>query len=206
MVYSLDADSHMCGLALFEKLKGVEPLEDRAFLAHCLDDLCGHLRGLLRRNDRMGMAASVEVRVPFLENRLIDLATHLPRLDKYRNGQGKWLLKRVASKRLPRDVVHAPKLGFHVPYDPFATSVGLLQDGAARDLFQWSAGATGRVMQLVNADSVAAFQLLSLELWARLFLRGESYDALGETLVRLAASRAPAGHRIASAGDLGLAQ
>ena len=192
MVYSLDAESHVRGLALFEKLKGVEPLEDRAFLAHCIDDLCGHLRGLLRRNDRMGMAASIEVRVPFLENRLIDLAMHLPRLAKYRNGHGKWVLKSVASKCLPRDVVYAPKLGFHVPYDPFATAVGLLQDGAARDLFQWSAGTTRRVMQLVQPDSFAAFQLLSLELWARLFLRGESYDALGETLVRLAASRGPA--------------
>ena len=47
-------------------------------------------------------------------------------------------------------------------------------------------------MQLVQSDGFAAFQLLSLELWARLFLRGESYDALGETLVRLAASRGPA--------------
>ena len=102
IVYSLDAESHVRGLALFEKLKGVEPLEDRAFLAHCIDDLCGHLRSLLRRNDRMGMAASIEVRVPFLENRLIDLAMHLPRLAKYRNGHGKWLLKSVASKHLPR--------------------------------------------------------------------------------------------------------
>jgi hypothetical protein len=74
IAYCLDAESHVRGVALFEKLEGVEPLEDRAFLAHCLDDLCGHLRGLLRRNDRMAMAASIEVRVPFLENRLIDTA------------------------------------------------------------------------------------------------------------------------------------
>jgi asparagine synthase (glutamine-hydrolysing) len=188
IAYSLDAESHVRGVALFEKLKGVEPLEDRAFLAHCLDDLCGHLRGLLRRNDRMAMAASIEVRVPFLENRLIDIAMHLPRVAKYRNGRGKWVLKRVASTRLPRDVVYAPKLGFHVPYDPFATAVGLLHDGAVRDLFRWSADTTRRAIQVVQADGYAAFRLLSLELWARLFLRGESYDALGETLVRLFAS------------------
>ncbi len=188
IAYGLDAESHVRGVALFEKLKGVEPLEDRAFLAHCLDDLCGHLRGLLRRNDRMAMAASIEVRVPFLENRLIDIAMHLPRVAKYRNGHRKWVLKRVASTRLPRDVVYAPKLGFHVPYDQFATAVGLLHDGAVRDLFRWSADTTRGAIQMVQADGYAAFRLLSLELWARLFLRGESYDTLGETLVRLSAS------------------
>ena len=115
------------------------------------------------------------------------------RLAKYRDGHGKWLLKSVASRHLPRDVVYAPKLGFHVPYEPFVTAVDLLRDGAARDLFQWSTATTTGVMQLVQSDSFAAFQLLSLELWARLFLRGESYEAVGETLVRLAATRAPAG-------------
>ena len=98
------------------------------------------------------------------------------------------MLKRVASTRLPRDVVYAPKLGFHVPYDQFATAVGLLHDGAVRDLFRWSADTTRGAIQMVQADGYAAFRLLSLELWARLFLRGESYDTLGETLVRLSAS------------------
>ena len=93
----------------------------------------------------MAMAASIEVRVPFLENRLIDIAMHLPRVAKYRNGHRKWVLKRVASTRLPRDVVYAPKLGFHVPYDQFATAVGLLHDGAVRDLFH---GARTRLAEL----------------------------------------------------------
>ncbi|TGR60216.1 hypothetical protein EN837_28840, partial [bacterium M00.F.Ca.ET.194.01.1.1] len=74
---------------IFDRLEPVTPLGDRAFLGCCLHDMYSHLQDLLNRHDRLSMAASVELRVPFLENRLIDFAIHLPRRHKYRQKQGK---------------------------------------------------------------------------------------------------------------------
>jgi len=65
--------------ALFEKIREVPRIEERALLAHCLIDLFdGGLPVLLHRMDRMGMGASIEMRVPFLENRTIDLGCTSP--------------------------------------------------------------------------------------------------------------------------------
>jgi asparagine synthase (glutamine-hydrolysing) len=65
-----------------KQLQSIDPPEDRAFFAQCLNDLYDNLPTLLHRHDRMGMAASMEMRVPFLENDMFDLAFHLPRRAK----------------------------------------------------------------------------------------------------------------------------
>ena len=52
----------------------VKPDADRAFLAHCFYSLYDHLSRILHRHDRIGMAASMEMRVPFLENEMFDFA------------------------------------------------------------------------------------------------------------------------------------
>ena len=56
---------------------------------------------LLERGDRMAMAASVELRPPFLDHRLVELAFSLPSRVKVRRGQTKWVLKEVARRHLP---------------------------------------------------------------------------------------------------------
>jgi asparagine synthase (glutamine-hydrolysing) len=50
------------------------------------------------------MAASIEMRVPFLENEMFDFAFHLPRRAKLRGKIGKWVVKRAAAGTLPQDV------------------------------------------------------------------------------------------------------
>jgi asparagine synthase (glutamine-hydrolysing) len=72
---------------------------------------------LLERGDRMTMAASVELRPPFLDHRLVELAFRLPSRVKQRRGTGKWVLRRVAEPLLPRAVLERPKSGFRVPLD-----------------------------------------------------------------------------------------
>ncbi|MEO5987333.1 MAG: asparagine synthase (glutamine-hydrolyzing) [Candidatus Eisenbacteria bacterium] len=74
---------------------------------------------LLMKMDKMSMAASVEARVPLLDNPLIDWALRLPRSHKIRGLQGKVLLKRLARKLLPREVVDRRKVGFTVPLSPW---------------------------------------------------------------------------------------
>jgi asparagine synthase (glutamine-hydrolysing) len=71
---------------LFELLAPIEDDADRAFIAHGLHDLHHHLSWILHRHDRLGVAASMEMRVPFLENALFDFAFHLPRRAKLHRG------------------------------------------------------------------------------------------------------------------------
>ena len=71
---------------------------------------------LLERGDRMSMAASLELRPPFLDHRLVELAFSLPSSVKVR-GTTKWVLKEVARQYLPNEIVDRPKVGFRVPLD-----------------------------------------------------------------------------------------
>ncbi|WP_422742560.1 asparagine synthase (glutamine-hydrolyzing) [Mycobacterium sp. WMMD1722] len=72
---------------------------------------------LLERGDRMSMAASLETRPPFLDYRLVELAFDLPSNVKIRDRTTKWVLKQVAHRYLPAEVVDRPKVGFKVPLD-----------------------------------------------------------------------------------------
>lgn len=181
---ALDPERQLRGLALWRKLEPAGTPAERAFLAHCLDDLYGHLEGLLRRNDRMGMAASIETRVPFLENRLIELGMHAPFWAKLRDGEGKWVVKAAADKRLPRQIVHAPKLGFTFVEEAFRYGLPLLSGGVSAELFRWTQATTRSLQDVLRQDRIAIWCLVSIELWARLYLRGESSEELAERLVR----------------------
>ncbi|MEK6276637.1 MAG: asparagine synthase (glutamine-hydrolyzing) [Actinomycetota bacterium] len=71
---------------------------------------------LLVKVDRMSMAHSLEVRSPFLDHRLQELATRLPPGFKLRNGVAKWLLRKLALRRgIPASVIDRPKMGFSIP-------------------------------------------------------------------------------------------
>lgn len=72
---------------------------------------------LLERGDRMSMAASLELRPPFLDVRLVELAFRLPSSVKLRHRTTKWVVKQVAARRLPHEIVHRRKVGFTVPLD-----------------------------------------------------------------------------------------
>src|SRR5438067_8652812 len=70
---------------------------------------------LLVKADKMTMAASQELRVPFLDHRLIEWAAGLPQHLKLRGGVGKWLLRQAARERLPAECTAPGKRGFTVP-------------------------------------------------------------------------------------------
>lgn len=70
----------------------------------------------LEKVDRATMAASVEVRVPFLDNDLVDFCLRLSGAQKVRFGQKKWLLKKALEGIVPNHVLYGKKTGFGVPY------------------------------------------------------------------------------------------
>ncbi|MDP1678349.1 MAG: asparagine synthase (glutamine-hydrolyzing) [Bacteroidota bacterium] len=70
---------------------------------------------ILTKVDRTSMAVSLEARAPFLDYRLVEFGLGLPLQYKVRNGEQKYLLKKILYKNLPKTLFDRPKQGFDLP-------------------------------------------------------------------------------------------
>lgn len=136
----------------------------------------------LDTTDRASMAANLEVRVPFLNKELLELAVRIPSSLKIKGLKRKYVLKKAAERLLPRDVVWRRKAGFGAPIrswlrGPLKPMVDdLLSESAVRKraLFEPRA-----VRDLIDRNlagqedlNLQVFQLLTFELWMQQFLDG----------------------------------
>lgn len=83
---------------------------------------------ILVKIDRASMSSSLETRVPFLDHKLIEYVWKIPQQLKFKNNEGKWILKQILNKYVPKNLTNRPKMGFGIPLGAWLS--GPLKDWA----------------------------------------------------------------------------
>ncbi len=153
----------------------------------------------LTYTDKMGMAASVEVRVPLLDDELVTLAARIPSSLKLKGWRRKYIFKRSQEDRLPRDVIWRRKAGFGAPIRSWLVGdlAPLLDDLLSEETLRRRGLVDPAHVARMRAENAAGradyilqlYALLSLELWSRTFLdRSWSFSETPPTAGSLIAS------------------
>jgi asparagine synthase (glutamine-hydrolysing) len=125
--------------------------------------------------------------VPFLDHRLVETVINLPLSYRLRGFTDKWLLKKIASRHLPHNIVYRKKMGFPLPLRDYLKPLArgeLFHDGFCVDILGLER--RGLMTAISNwAENVDGFfNLLALELWGRLFFFRQTVDDVTHLVLR----------------------
>ncbi len=139
---------------------------------------------LLLRGDKLTMANSLEARVPLLDHHVVEFAAKIPESMKLRGKQRKYLLRQVARRYLPTEIIERKKQGFPIPIDvwlrneaaPMMRDILSEQSVRQRGYFRWdSVVRMQREHTTGFADhSTELWGLMSLEMWMRQYIDSSS--------------------------------
>jgi asparagine synthase (glutamine-hydrolysing) len=153
-----------------------------------------HLVGLLHRNDRMGMMASIEARFPFLDEELVKFAINLPA--KYKIGRSlrfhnykhpflidKWIVRKAAQKYLPKKLAMKKKNGFPMNGHKFVhIKNGFFKDGWVAENLTLDHKKQNFMLETQNPYFIA--KLASVEIFGRIYALGESLEKVKNHVLR----------------------
>jgi asparagine synthase (glutamine-hydrolysing) len=148
-----------------------------------------HLRTLLMRNDRLGMAASIEARFPYLEHELVRFAVNLPRSLKIRTSTSaideirhplistKWILRQVAARYLPRELAFRVKRGFPTgAFDRIRIDTKYFNDSWLASHYRLDRRGLAQMHRSASRHDL--LRLLMLDAWGRIVLEQEPREAV----------------------------
>jgi asparagine synthase (glutamine-hydrolysing) len=117
LLHSLGLNAPALGLNADWLPPGGEPPTDAdlGWTVSATESRCYQGNMLLRDADANGMAHGLEIRVPFLDQRLVEFVNRLPGRVRFGHRSSKWLLKAAAADLLPPDLLKRPKTGFTLP-------------------------------------------------------------------------------------------
>jgi len=147
----------------------------------CNTDISMFMLGLnLTYSDRASMAASVEVRVPFIDRLVVSKAMEIPGNLKIRKGISKFILKKAAEKWLPEKIIYRPKASFGAPIRSWISNDlrVMVDELLSEESITMRGFVNYAVVKKLIADdrngtadnAYQVYQLLTLELWCREYL------------------------------------
>ena len=169
------------------------------FHARLVDDI-------LVKGDRMSMGAGIEARVPFLDHKLVEFAARLPARLKVSGLSSKIVLKRLAERYVPRDVIYRRKVGFTVPLTRWFMGPwrGLINDVLLSERCLDRGYYDRDAVRAIVGDHIGGrvdreqgiWLMLALEIWHRLFVDDDGSEAAAD---RVKADFAPSLAALAAA-------
>ena len=138
---------------------------------------------ILEYTDKMSMAASLEVRVPYLDHRVVEHSLSFPFRHKLRRGRGKRILKEAFADLLPAENYKAPKRGFNFPlsvwmrdyFDHYFDRLMSRAEVARHGIFNWDYIRLLREQHRSgkNDNSYALFSVIMFDAWYRKYMLGD---------------------------------
>jgi asparagine synthase (glutamine-hydrolysing) len=181
---SIDQEFSLAGLKEYTKHA---PTDDRLNRMLYIDTKTWLAHDLLLKADKMTMANSIELRVPFLDHKVLEFAASLPGNYKVRGLTTKYIAKKMFGRRIPQEIIKRKKVGFPVPYESWLRRdlkdwiYGILLDRRTLERGYFEKQSVERLLaQNSRSGSFAKdlFSLVTLELWHRAFLEPPSTTSI----------------------------